>query len=248
MLESWLYTLGSVFLVSVLSLVGAVTLSLSKEVLKKMLIYLVGFSAGAFFGDVFFHLLPEATTDGFTLSISIALLLGFLFSFIVEKYIHWRHCHHATTENHPHPVAIMNLVGDSIHNFVDGVLIAASYLVAVPVGIATTIAVVFHEIPQEIGDFGVLVYGGFSRSKALFLNFLTAVTAVVGAIMALLLSSRIPGMTAFLIPFAAGNFLYVAAADLVPEMHKETAPNKSLLQVGAFILGLTLMGLLIFLE
>src|SRR3989344_5572339 len=161
------YTLISVLIVSLISLVGVLTLSLKASTIKKWLIYLVSFSAGALLGDVFIHLLPEiAEEPGFGLDISLYILSGILFSFIVEKVINWRHCHHPTTKEHPHPFVLMNLFGDFLHNFVDGLIIGASYLASIPVGIATTIAVVLHEIPQEIGDFGILLHGGFSKNKA----------------------------------------------------------------------------------
>jgi zinc and cadmium transporter len=209
----------------------------------------VSFSAGALLGDVFIHLLPETIETGFTLASSLYILLGILFSFVIEKIIHWRHCHHSPTHNHPHPFALMNLVGDVFHNFLDGIIIGVSYLASIPVGIATTLAVVFHEIPQEIGDFGVLLHGGFKKSKALFLNFLTALTAILGAVIALLLSSSIQNLTTYLIPFTIGNFIYIASSDLIPELHKcEFNTKQSFLQLATIILGILVMLTLTFLE
>tara|TARA_Y100000310_G_C20608446_1_gene776760 strand:- start:624 stop:1364 length:741 start_codon:yes stop_codon:yes gene_type:complete len=238
----------SVIIVSLLSLIGVVLLP-AKSTLKKILIYLVSFSTGALFGDVFIHLLPEMAEMGFSLKISLYILAGILVSFIVEKYIHWHHCHHDPDEkcDHHHPFAIMSLVGDAVHNLIDGMIIAASYLVAFPVGVATTIAVVLHEIPQEIGDFAILLHGGFSRLKALAFNLLTALTAIVGAIIVIFLG-QIEGVLTFLIPFAAGNFLYIAGSDLVPELHKVTDVRKSLFQLLWLILGVVVMFLLLFLE
>lgn len=210
---------------------------------------MVSFSAGALFGDAFIHLLPEIIDEvGFGLEISIYVMFGIGFSFVIEKFIHWRHCHIPTSKQHIHPFAIMNLVGDSVHNFIDGLIIGASYLVSMQVGIATTLAVILHELPQEIGDFGVLLYGGFSKFKALFFNFITALTAVVGAIFALLISSYVENITVFLIPFAAGTFIYIAGSDLIPEIHKEVDVKKSLLQFIAIILGVAVMLALLFLE
>ncbi len=249
MTNVWLYSLISVFIVSLISFVGIFTLSLNTKGLKNFLIYLVSFSAGALFGDAFIHLLPEAVEEfGFTLNISVYLLLGILILFILEKFIHWRHCHLPTTKEHPHPFALMNLFGDGTHNFIDGLIIGASYLANIQVGIATTIAVVLHEIPQEIGDFGVLVHGGFSKSKALLLNFVTALTAVLGTIVALLVSSRVENLTTILIPFAAGGFIYIAGSDLIPELHKEVRVEKSLWQLIAFILGILIMLSLVLFE
>lgn len=236
-------------IVSLISLIGVLTFSLNKKKLKKIILFLVSFSAGALFGNAFIHLLPEAVTEyGFNLSISIYLILGILIFFMLEKFIHWRHCHIPTSKKHTHPVAFMNLIGDGVHNFVDGIVIAGSYLVNIQIGIATTIAVLLHEIPQEISDFGVLLYGGFSRAKALFFNFLSALTAFLGAILAIVIGSRIENFSIFLLPFAAGGFIYVAGSDLIPEMHKENVLSKSFVQFFSLLLGITVMLLLVFVK
>ena len=246
----WFYTILSVFIVSIISFVGVLTLSIKTEKLKKFLIFLVSFSAGALLGDAFIHLLPEVIEEsGFTLLVSGFVLSGIFFSFFVEKIIHWNHCHMPITKGHVHTFSIMNLVGDGVHNFIDGLIIGASYLVSIPVGIATTIAVVLHEIPQEIGDFGVLLHGGFTKKKALFSNCLTAITALIGALVALLLSSSVENLVLFLVPFAAGNFIYIACTDLIPELHKDSVKiSYSLLQVVFFLLGIAVMFSLILLE
>ena len=175
-------------------------------------------------------------------------MLGICTSFVIEKFVHWRHCHIPSSKKHPHTFAYMNLFGDAVHNFIDGLIIAASYMVSVPIGIATTIAVVFHEIPQEIGDFGVLLHGGFSKNKALMLNFLTAATAIAGALIALAVSAQIEGSIVFLASFAAGGFIYIAGADLIPELHKRFTIKSSIGQIIALLLGMGVMYLLIFLE
>lgn len=248
-MEVWLYSLGSVVVVSLISLVGIFTLSIKIEKLRKILIYMISFAAGALLGDAFIHLLPSVVgKHGFGLNISIYVLVGLGVMFVVEKVIHWRHCHHPTCDDHPHPFALMNLFGDGVHNFIDGLVIGAAYLVSIPVGIATTIAVVLHEIPQEIGDFGVLIHGGFSKAKALMLNFATALTAVLGVVVALLLSSYVENLTMFLIPFAAGGFIYIASADLIPEMHKTVKISRSLLQFLFFTLGIGVMFLVLLVE
>ena len=243
----WIYTLVSVLIVSSISFLGLLTISINTEKLKKILLYLVSFSAGALFGDVFIHLLPEIVEEvGFGLRISVYVMMGIGFFFIIEKFIHWRHCHIPNSKEHIHPFAMMNLFGDGVHNFIDGIIIGASYLASIPVGIATTIAVILHEIPSEIGDFGVLMHGGFSKSKALFYNFITALTAVVGAVVSLVISSYVENFTTFLIPFAAGGFIYIAGSDLIPELHKEVEVKKSLLQFIAIVLGVLVMILLLF--
>jgi len=246
----WVYGLVSVVIVSLVSLVGVLTFSLKQEDLKRVLLYFVSFSAGGLFGDAFIHLIPKATEEsGFGIHVSLPILFGIIFSFVVERFLQWRHCHIPTSEEHPHSFAYMNVFGDAVHNFIDGLIIGGSYLAGVPLGVATTLAVVFHEIPQEIGDFGVLVYGGFNKSRALFFNFLTALTAIFGAIVALSLGFLTQGFTLFLIPFAAGNFIYVAGSDLIPELRKdEPDPLKAALQLAALVLGVLVLFSLVFLE
>lgn len=249
MLNIWFYSLGSIIIVSLISLVGIFTLTIKPDRLQKILIYMISFSAGALLGDAFIHLLPEVIKEvGFGVNISLYVLLGIALSFIIEKIIHWRHCHHPTTDDHPHPFALMNLFGDGVHNFIDGLIIGASYLASIPVGIATTLAVVLHEIPQEIGDFGILLHGGFSKKKALFLNFIIALTAVLGVIVALIINTYVENITHVLIPFAAGGFIYIASADLIPELHKEVKVSRSLMQFLLFILGIGLMLILLLVD
>ncbi|MFA7685287.1 MAG: ZIP family metal transporter [Candidatus Gracilibacteria bacterium] len=250
MSTAWIYALTSVVIVSLISLVGIITLSVKIERLRKILIYLISFSAGALIGDALIHLIPEAVeeSEGFPITISLYTISGIIISFIIEKFIHWRHCHMPITKEHKHPFAWMNLFGDSIHNFIDGMIIGAAYLVSIPVGIATTTAVILHEIPQEIGDFGVLVHGGFSVKKAVFLNFATALTAVLGTVVVLIFGAHSTNLSSFLIPFAAGNFIYIASTDLIPELHKETAISKSIGQLVWFVLGIGIMFLLLQLE
>lgn len=247
MLNTWFYSLGSVVLVSLVSLVGILTLSLKDQRLKKILLLFVSFSAGALFGDAFIHLIPETVeAHGFSTNTSISILSGIALSFLVEKIIHWRHSHTSAKADHVHPFALMNLFGDGLHNFIDGLAIGASYLVSIPIGLATTLAVILHEIPQEFGDFGVLVHGGFSKHKALFFNLLTALTSVFGAVVALVINTYTENLTTFLLPFAAGGFIYIAGSDLIPELHKEIQPKKSFLQLVGFIGGiLTMLSLLL---
>jgi len=247
----WFYSILSVFIVSLISFIGVFTLSIKVEKLRKFLIYVISFSAGALLGGAFLHLLPEIVEEhGFSLQISLYLILGIVAFFVLEKVIHWKHCHRNVTEKgHIHAFAYTNLVGDGVHNFLDGVIIAVSYMVSLPVGIATTIAVILHEIPQEIGDFGVLLHGGFSRRKALMLNFASALTAVFGAVITLIVGGSISGLEKILVPIAAGGFIYIAASDLIPELHKHSdSLKKGLLQLIMFLLGIGVMWALLFLE
>ncbi len=247
--DLWVYSLLSVLVVSLVSFIGVIGLSFKVEKLRMILIYLISFSAGALFGDVFFHLLPGLEKDvGFSFNISAGILGGILMFFVLEKIVHWQHCHMPQDKGHVHSFAYMNLVGDGLHNFIDGMIIATSYMVSIPVGFATTIAVVLHEIPQEIGDFGVLIHGGFSKGKALMLNFLSACFAIVGAIFALWLTGMIDGVINIVVPIAIGGFLYIAGSDLIPELHKEIRISRSILQVISFILGIAIMALLLLLE
>lgn len=246
----WFYSLISVFIVSLISLVGALTFSLKREDQRKILLYLIGFSAGGLFGDAFIHLIPEAMKESsYAMNVSLFVISGIVVSFIVERFLQWRHCHIPTSEEHPHPFAYMNLFGDAVHNFIDGLIIGGSYSANISLGVTTTIAVILHEVPQEVGDFGVLIYGGFNKSKALLFNLLSALMAVFGTIVALGLGFLAQGFAPFLIPFAAGNFIYIAGSDLIPELHKDKPElSKSALQLTSFVLGVLTLYSLTFLE
>lgn len=246
--EALFYTLISVLVVSLISFIGIFTLSIKTKLLNKILIYLVSFAAGALLGDVFLHLIPELIEENnFTLQTSFLALGGILLFFIVEKIVHWQHCHIPHNGDHPHPFVATNLIGDGVHNFLDGLIIGASYLINIPVGIATTIAVIFHEIPQEIGDFGVLIHGGFTKGKALLFNFLSALTAVAGGLIAVLASDLV-SIADYLIPITIGGFIYIAGSDLIPELHKNFETKKSIFQIIALIAGIAVMALLLLLE
>lgn len=248
--EVWLFTLGSVLLVSMTSLVGVFTLSLKPERLKKIILYLVSFAVGALFGDTFIHLLPEAYESlGYGMMTSLNVVLGILLFFILEKVIRWRHCHIVTEdEHHMHPVVAMNLVGDAVHNFIDGMIIGVSYAVSIPIGVTTTLAVFLHEIPQEIGDFGVLLHGGMSAKKALFFNFVSALFALLGAAVALTFGAMVENFAVALLPITAGGFIYIAGSDLIPELHHEVRAKTSMMQFLMIVLGVAVMALLKFVE
>lgn len=240
-----LYALTSVVLVSLFSLVGLALLALRGRLANYVIIALVSFSSGSLFGDAFIHLLPEAVRrHGFSVNISLFVLSGIAFSFFVEKVIHWRHEHTPTGEVHIESFAYMNLLGDGVHNFIDGAVITAAYLLDTRVGVATTFAVLLHEIPQEMSDFGVLLHGGFSRGKALLYNFITAAIALAGLVLTLALQDIASDLVTFLAPFAAGGFIYIAGADLIPQLHKEKALKSSLMQLFFFFLGIVGMLLL----
>jgi len=226
MSEVWLYSVVGVFIVSLISLVGIFLISVNIEKLKKVLLLLVSFAAGSLLGGAFLHLLPEIFEESTHKSLtSFLILAGILLFFILEKILNWRHCHIPTSADHPHPVAVNNIIGDSFHNFVDGMIIAGSYMVSIPLGIATTIAVIMREIPQEIGDFGILLHAGLTK-KALFFNYLSALTAMLGAVVTLSIGSAVEGLQEYIVPFTIGGFIYIATADLIPELKKETNLKK----------------------
>lgn len=218
--------------------------------MERRLFLFLSFAVGALLGDVFIHILPELAEGGeeFLPTASLMVLVGILLSFLIEKGIHWHHCHDPATVTHPHPIGTVALIGDAMHNLVDGVLIAGSYLIDLQTGLATTVAVVLHEIPQEIGDFAVLLYSGYTRAQALVLNLFTALTAVLGAVLVLTLASSLPQIDRYLLPIVAGNFLYIAIADLLPELHKQTRIAHSAAQFIGVLAGIGLMFLLTFLE
>jgi len=257
MTGAFLYSFLSVLIVSVISLVGVFTLALSDKILRALISYLVSLAAGALLGDAFVHLIPEAFEKGDSTLIAATILAGIFLFFILEKILHWHHSHGQveecveTLENHNHchkPLGTIVIVADSVHNFIDGVIIAASYLVSLPVGLATTIAVVIHEIPQEIGDFGLLIHSGWSKKRALLFNFLSALAAAVGVLAVFVLGVGMEKFVPVALAFAAGGFIYIAAVDIVPELHKTTGFRKSLFQSLFMLFGFGLMFVLLLVE
>lgn len=244
----YLYTFGSIAVVSVLSLTGILLLSFREAIFRKCIPLFISIAVGALLGDAFIHLIPEALVDEHTTSMSLLIIAGILLFFILEKFLHWHHHGEDTEASHIHPVGRLVLVSDIIHNFLDGVIIAASFMVSVPVGLATTLAVVLHEIPQEVGDFAVLLHAGYTKRRAIFLNFLTALSAFFGAALFLMIGEYATPLTAYFIPLTAGGFIYIAVADLIPELQKTRQFKNSLYQLGAVIIGVAAMAALIFLE
>jgi len=246
-MQVWIYSLLSVVIVSLLSLLGVFTLGIKEKYLHKILVYFVSFSAGALFGDVFVHLIPEVFKNETTIYTSFYFLLGIIISFLIEKIIYWRENHASSIlGNKIKHFVFMILFGDGVHNFIDGLAIGASFLVSIPVGIATSLAVILHEIPHEIGDFAALIHGGLDKKRAIFYNFVSGLTAVLGTLFALVLSQYVVGINNVLIPFAAANLIYIAGTNLIPELHKETQLKKSAIQIFTFLLGIAIMyGLLI---
>jgi len=229
------YILVATFINGLVALSGVVSLILRPKTLEKTLHLLVAFSTGALLGGAFFHLILESL-DKISSNITfILVLIGFSIFFLMEKYFYWRHCH--DEKCHIHPVSYLLLFGDAIHNFIDGLVIAASFIVDVRFGVITTLFIIAHELPQELGDFGVLVHSGMKAKKALIYNFLSQLTAVLGGLIGCFLS----GSTDFsivMLPLAAGGFIYIAASDLIPELHKERDLKRSVANYLIFLTGL----------
>jgi zinc and cadmium transporter len=236
-----------VLVVSLVSLTGIFALSFEEKKMRKMIIFLVSFAVGALFGDALIHLLPEAFEKIESRAISsLLVLLGILAFFGLEKFVRWRHCHIVYHEDHAHPMAAVNIFGNIVHNLIDGMLIGASYLANIPLGIATTVAILLHEIPQEMGNFAVLIHSGYRMKKAIAINFLSALVAFLGVALALVVGKYAANFTLFLVPVTAGGFLYIAGSDLIPELKHETKITASIGQLAAIVLGIAVMaGLLL---
>ncbi|MBP9819237.1 ZIP family metal transporter [Candidatus Woesebacteria bacterium] len=206
----------------------------------------ISLSAGTLLGGAFLHLLPEASEAVEGIQPFLLTLLAFLGFFVIEKIIHWRHCH---TDSCPeHSVGYVNLMGDGLHNFIDGVIIAGAFMTDVKIGIITTIAVALHEIPQEIGDMGVLLHAGFSRKTALLANVSISLTALLGGIFGYFFISLADTAVAYLLPLAAGNFLYLASSDLLPEIRKEDHKHRFGISMAFVMLGVAIMAVFTLLE
>lgn len=244
-------SLVSVLGISLISLIGVFTFSLKENLIKKYLFLFVSLAVGALLGDAFIHLIPEGLEEiSNPLLFSLLIIFGIIIFFIIEKFIHWHHhCDIAHNDCENKPVGKMILLSDALHNFIDGLIIGVSYMASPAIGLATTLAVVLHEIPQEIGDFAVLLHSGFSRIKALWLNFATALTSILGVITVFVLGEISEMIFLWLIPVAAGGFIYIAMSDLIPELHKKTDKKSFIFwQLFMIIVGILSMLLLTLLE
>lgn len=239
---AWIVLSG--VLMSVIALIGSLTLLLPERILSRILLPLVAFSAGSLIGGALFHMLPASIEQlGDPLFASILAVAGFTLFFVLEHFLHWHQCHlpEHQHQHHHKPLVTLIVLGDGLHNFIGGLAIGGTFLIDVRLGIASWLAAAAHEIPQELGDFGVLVHGGLSKRKALLVNFLSASTFLVGGLVTYVLSTSID--VAWLVAFAAGNFLYIGASDLVPEVHKKIDDATGFKLVLAFLAGL---GMLLF--
>jgi zinc and cadmium transporter len=240
-MDALMWTIAGTGVVSLISFVGVLGLSLRDRLLKEMLLVFVALSAGVLIGDAFFHLLPEAIESSAVGAEPVLawMIGGFVIFFLLEKVVHWRHCHDVGCK--VHTFGYMNLAGDAVHNFIDGLIIAASFVAGVPMGLASVAAIIMHEIPQEFGDFGVLLHSGFDKRSAVTMNFLTALVAVAGGVVGVAASAYASAFADALLPIAAGGFLYIAASDLVPEIHEIDDTKKSALSFAVFLLGIAFM-------
>jgi len=219
-----------------IALAGAFTLILSKKSLDKIILILVSLAVGGLLGGALFHFIPEAIEKLPIYLVLLLILIGIIVFYLTEKLLHWHHCHkYGKCERHPFTNLI--LYGDGLHNFIDGLVIAASFLISIPFGILTSLLIMAHELPQEIGDFGVLVYGGYTKSKALFYNFLSQLTSVLGGVLGYFFLS-LKDYAIYLLPFAAGGFLYISIMDLIPEIFKEKSIKKRLINILFIIIGI----------
>jgi zinc and cadmium transporter len=246
---TYFYTFGSVIAVSLISFIGVFTLSLREDILRKYIFVFISIAVGALLGDALIHLIPEAleNSNNPTLT-SVFVIAGVILFFTLEKFLHWHHHGEDKDDEHVHPVGQLVLFSDGVHNFIDGIIIAASFMISVPVGLATTLAVILHEIPQEIGDFAVLLHSGYTKTRALWLNFLSALAAILGAIFLFAIDGMAQMSITVLVPIAAGGFIYIAVADLIPELHKTKDIKNSFLQIIAVIFGILAMLALVYLE
>jgi zinc and cadmium transporter len=241
-LEAWWPALLAVLLISAISLVGAASLLVSEERVRRALPYLVSVAVGALLGSTFLHLLPDLAEGGFTPGLGAQVLAGMLLFFLLERFLH-SHAHGHDQHGAVAPFAWLNLAGDGLHNFADGMMVAAAWMQGSGAGLAATIAVALHEIPQELSDIGILLHGGFSRGKAVLFNLLTALLAVLGAVLMLAVGHRVEGLSDVVLALAAGGFIYIAAADLIPELHRERRALATVVQVLLLMGGAAAMGL-----
>lgn len=246
-------TLIAVTLVSAVSLVGVFTISIPR-ILDRYLHLLVAFAAGTLVASALTDLIPEGVAAGGD-NAYLIVIGGIVTFLILEKLLYWYHCHHGACDDHHNDnhnkakaYTYLNLIGDAIHNLLDGAIIAVAFNAGTGIGITATVAVILHEIPQELGDFAILVHGGFTKSRAILFNFLSALTAIVGALLAIYFLKIFEFIEPLALAFSGGAFLYIALVDLIPELHHKPQMVKNIAQISAFLLGIgaiILFGLLV---
>lgn len=233
----WIVVTG--VLMSAIAMVGSVTLLLKESTLQKIQTPLVAFAAGSLIGGAFIHMIPAGLAEYTDSDIFFLwVLIGFSLFFILEQFLHWRHCQ-LKIEESKKPLTYLILIGDGLHNFIGGIAIGGIFLVDIRLGLMAWLAAAAHEIPQELGDFAVLIHGGWKKTSALMLNVMSGVTFLIGGIAAYVLSKQVN--VDFLIPLAAGNFIYIGASDLVPEVNKHDKLVANIIHFGSFSVGILLM-------
>jgi len=238
---SWIVVSGVAM--SSIALVGSATLLLRPGQLQRLLLPLVAFAAGTLLGGALLHMLPAAIEIvGPRPSVFLWLLAGFTAFFALEQFLHWHHSHREIEGVEHRPLNYLVLIGDGLHNFIGGLGVAGVFLIDVRLGLTAWLAAVAHEIPQELGDFGVLIHGGWKRGQALLFNFLSGLAFLAGALVTWSASQAVD--LTFLVPFAAGNFLYIGASDLVPEVNKHRSASTSAIHFVAFAAGLAILWIL----
>jgi len=234
--------------IAAVALSGSLLLFFKDSILKRISLYLLALAAGALLGTAFLHILPEVVEGGIPENGFLILLGGFLFFYIGEKLLHLHHGIQGADEHSPRALGVLSLSADAVHNFVDGIILAVAFLVDIRLGLITAAAVALHEIPQEIAEFGVLLYAGFSKRRALFLNFLSATTVILGGVVGFLFQEIFIAFIPYVLLFAAGSFLYIGASDFVPEFKKERNPKRALGLSLIFFFGIFLMWIFTFVE
>ena len=229
-------------LMSIVSLAGGVIMLFKKQTQTKLLLPLVAFAAGSLIGGAFFIMIPEGMHHFQNVKIFFLILLGgFGLFFIIEQFLHYHHCKKAESDCRK-PMSYLILIGDGLHNLIGGLSIGGLFLIDFNVGFIAWLGAVFHEIPQELGDFAALVHGGWEKKKAIFYNLISSMTFLIGGIITYFISSRID--VSFLIPFAAGNFIYIGATDLIPEVNKHFTLKNNITHFLFFAMGIILLFIL----
>ncbi len=241
-MNTFLYTIVALTAASIGSVgLSSLLLLLNNKWLSRISGYLLYLAGGTLLGSALVGLIPEAAETLCIHDVVMWVLGGIILFFVLEKIILWRTCHDENCERQNHAAAPMIIIGDAIHNAIDGVVIAASFLTSVELGIFVTISVLLHEIPQELGDFGILIKSGYSRKKALIYNMISGSSAIVSGVLAYFMLEYVQSFVPYTIAIAAASFLYVALADLIPEMHKETKPRESAIQIILIVLGIAII-------
>ena len=246
MLAIWIYSLVTVSLIGLISLFGAMAVGFKDrdpDEIPEYMYYLIALAIGALIGDAVIHLLPEAYATIGRIT-SLYAILGFAIFFLLDRVLHWRHHHRAKVQDQIEAVGVISLVADSLHNFIDGVAIAASYLISFPIGLATSLAVILHEIPAELGHYAVLRSAGFTKKSAIWLNFLTALIAIVGTVLVLAVRINLGSTDQAILAFTAGGFFYMAIL-LLRKLGEELTAVRALTQLFFILLGVGIMWLLV---